>query len=81
VNSWVREFFGALQPYEIGASINFLDRDDQDRVPIAYGEDKYRRLGELKNRYDPGNVFRLRQNIAPSPKIRSLPVGTEVSLP
>ncbi|MGH2547534.1 MAG: BBE domain-containing protein [Acidimicrobiales bacterium] len=46
--------------------VNFLDHDDQARVRTAYGEDKYRRLVALKDRYDPDNVFRLNQNIAPS---------------
>ncbi|MGH2688590.1 MAG: FAD-binding oxidoreductase, partial [Actinomycetota bacterium] len=78
---WVRGFFGALQPYELGAPINFLDRDDQERVPTAYGEDKYRRLAALKSRYDPDNVFRLNQNIPPSPETRSLPAATHVGRP
>ncbi|MGH2721849.1 MAG: FAD-binding oxidoreductase, partial [Actinomycetota bacterium] len=68
--AWVRGFFGALQPYEAGASINFLDRDDQERVPSAYGGDTYRRLQALKGRYDPGNVFRLDQNIAPVARVQ-----------
>jgi hypothetical protein len=55
--AWAQAFFAALEPYQTGAYVNFLDRDDEDRVRIAYGADMYRRLVELKNRYDPANVF------------------------
>ncbi|MGH9268448.1 MAG: BBE domain-containing protein [Acidimicrobiales bacterium] len=71
----MREFFSALQPYEVGASINFLDRDDQDRVPAAYGEDKDRRLEALKSRYDPDDATGSTRT-SPRRPIRSLPCGT-----
>ena len=35
-------------------------------VRASYPADTYRRLVELKNEYDPTNLFRLNQNIAPS---------------
>ena len=31
-----------------------------------YGEEKYQRLVEIKNKYDPQNLFRLNQNIKPT---------------
>jgi len=36
----------------------------RDRVRAFYGGN-YERLAELKNRYDPTNLFRINQNIAP----------------
>ena len=43
---------------------NYLPADDHDRIREAYGVN-YRRLVELKRRYDPENLFRLNQNIDP----------------
>ncbi len=65
-STWTRGFFAALDPYQTGAYVNFLDRDDEVRVRSAYGDEKYGRLAALKHRYDPDNVFRLNHNIRPS---------------
>ena len=70
--AWARGGFAALQPYQTGAYINFLDRDDQDRVPSSYGVSKYQRLVALKDRYDPDNVFHLNHNITPSEPVGAL---------
>jgi FAD/FMN-containing dehydrogenase len=64
--AWAREFYSAIQPHQVGAYVNFLDRDDAERVPAAYGEGTYRRLVALKDRHDPDNLFRLNHNIRPS---------------
>ena len=45
--------------------VNFLTQDEGDRVRTAYGEN-YDRLVQLKNKYDPTNLFRMNQNIQPS---------------
>ena len=46
--------------------MNFLGEEGQDRVKEAYGKEKYRKLVELKRKYDPSNFFHLNQNISPS---------------
>jgi hypothetical protein len=38
-----------------------------DPVQAAYSGDKYRRLSEIKHRYDPENIFRFNQDIKPVP--------------
>ncbi|MFD0531586.1 BBE domain-containing protein [Kitasatospora arboriphila] len=42
-----------------------MDEGDS-RIEQAYGAAKYRRLRALKRRWDPGNLFRLNQNIPPA---------------
>ncbi len=54
-------------PYARGVYVNYLGVGEaSDRVRAAYGNEKYARLVELKNRYDPTNTFRYNQNIKPS---------------
>jgi hypothetical protein len=48
--------------------VNFMPDDESDRVEKAYGMN-YPRLAEIKGRYDPDNLFRMNQNIRPSPKV------------
>ena len=64
---WARRFAEAVQPYVSGGPyINFLGDEGEGRIRAAYGEAKYARLAALKKRYDPGNLFRLNQNIRPA---------------
>ncbi len=62
---WVRGYSDAVAPYsEPGGYINFMDDDDRGRVRDNYGAN-YDRLVEIKRRFDPDNLFRINQNIAP----------------
>jgi len=63
--SWARDFFSATTPFA-GSSVyvNFLTQDDTGRINDAYGPN-YQRLVQVKNRYDPQNLFRQNQNIKP----------------
>ena len=47
------------------AYVNSLENEGEARVRAAYGPAKYDRLVALKRRYDPGNLFRRNQNVAP----------------
>ncbi len=62
---WVRAVHQAMAPHATGGVyVNYLDTDDADRVTAAYG-DHYRRLSEIKQRWDPDNLFRANHNITP----------------
>ena len=64
--AWAKKFFDAAAPYAIGtAYVNFMPGDEIERVEKAYGA-SYRRLAQVKRRYDPSNLFRLNQNIPPA---------------
>jgi FAD/FMN-containing dehydrogenase len=64
--AWAQTLHRAMSPALTGASyINFLSAEGNDRVRAAYGSN-YDRLVALKDEYDPTNLFRLNQNIAPS---------------
>jgi FAD/FMN-containing dehydrogenase len=69
--SWARAAYEALAPHQVGVYVNFLGDEGQERVRSAYGEAKYRRLAEIKARYDPDNIFRLNQNIRPMAPVRA----------
>ena len=64
--AWARETFDALSPFMADRSYtNYLSAEDHDRVRQAYGPN-YERLAELKQKYDPANLFKLNQNIPSS---------------
>ena len=63
--SWARALYERMGPHATGtAYVNFMPSDEADRVEAAYGEN-YRRLAEVKQRYDPHNLFRMNQNVKP----------------
>lgn len=63
--SWVRGLFDKLRPVmKPGVYVNFMSGDEQDRVSEAY-RDHWDRIVAVKSKYDPGNFFRLNQNVPP----------------
>lgn len=65
VITWARDFFKASQPFaSAGAYVNFMTDDESERVSSVYGSN-YQRLAEIKQKYDPENVFHYNQNIRP----------------
>jgi FAD/FMN-containing dehydrogenase len=66
--AWARRFQQALEPHSASdVYVNFLDADDDaSRVRRAYGEEAFRRLADVKARYDPDNVFHHNKNVPPA---------------
>lgn len=63
---WVRDYWDALAPYQCGVYVNFMMDEGPDRVREAYGARTYERLAAVKRSYDPENLFRINQNVAPA---------------
>jgi FAD/FMN-containing dehydrogenase len=65
--AWARGFLQGLKPHRAGGVyVNFLDADDDaSRIREAYGDRTYRRLADVKAKYDPDNAFHHNRNIRP----------------
>jgi FAD/FMN-containing dehydrogenase len=64
--AWARQAFQAMEPFlGRGGYVNYMGGDEtEDRVVEAFGPN-YKRLREVKRRYDPENLFHMNQNILP----------------
>jgi FAD/FMN-containing dehydrogenase len=69
--AWVTAVSDALRQADAGAYVNFLADEGAERVRAAYPGRTWDRLAAIKRRYDPGNLFRLNQNIAPAAEAAS----------
>src|SRR4029079_816753 len=58
--AWTRGCFQAMRPFSTGGVyVNFLTEEEgQDRIEAAYGKATLDKLGALKKKYDPENIFR-----------------------
>lgn len=65
--AWARGVWEACRSASSGGVyVNHMDADEgEDRLRQAYPPDTWRRLVEVKTRWDPTNRFRLNQNIRP----------------
>jgi len=64
--AWVRDYYTAMEPFsDPGGYVNFAGDEEQSRdAESNYGK-LLVRLREVKREYDPHNLFRVNQNIAP----------------
>jgi hypothetical protein len=64
--AWVRELSADLNQGDDSAYVGFLGDEGEQRVRAAYPARTWERLAAIKAKYDPENVFRVNQNIAPA---------------
>jgi FAD/FMN-containing dehydrogenase len=63
---WAKDYWLALHPFSAGGGyVNMMMDEGEDNVKAAY-RDNYARLAQVKRKYDPGNLFRLNQNVKPA---------------
>lgn len=68
LREWAVDYWEALHPHSMGGGyVNFIGAgESQDRVRGTY-RGHYDRLTEIKQAYDPHNLFHANQNIEPNP--------------
>jgi hypothetical protein len=64
--AWTLSLFDAISTKSTGPYLNFMDVEGEARIREAYPEATYKRLAEVKRKYDPDNLFQQNQNIVPA---------------
>jgi FAD/FMN-containing dehydrogenase len=65
ITRWAKSYWEDLHPLSAGGGyVNFMMEEGADRIEATY-RDNYRRLREIKAKYDPENLFHVNQNIEP----------------
>jgi hypothetical protein len=62
---YIRSYWSTIEKFTDGFYTNVGDYETQARVNKNY-RGNYQRLVEIKDRFDPGNLFRLNANVRPS---------------
>lgn len=72
--AWTEGLAAKLAPADAGGYIGFFGPHDSDRIRSAYPAATLARLRQLKATYDPSNLFRHNDNVAPALVDGSVPV-------
>jgi len=66
--TWIKQFWTRLEPFTQGFYVNDGDPDAYARPASVHANYRgnYDRLVEIKNKYDPTNLFRLNANVQPT---------------
>jgi hypothetical protein len=64
-SAWTNALWHTIRPEGSGVYVNFLEKEGAERLRDAYPPATFARLVDVKRKYDPRNMFRFNQNIAP----------------
>ncbi len=65
--AWIKQFWTGLEPFTHGFYSNDADLDAHAPASVSANyRGNYGRLVEIKNKYDPNNLFRLNANVQPT---------------
>jgi hypothetical protein len=65
ITNWAKSYWDACHPYSMGGAYsNFMMDEGQERVKASY-KGNYKKLVDIKRKYDPLNFFKINQNIKP----------------
>ncbi len=64
--AWIRQFWEPLEPYTTGFYVNDAAPDASRMETVRAYRKNHARLVQVKNRYDPTNLFRLNSNVVPT---------------
>ena len=66
--AWIKEFWKKIEPFTQGFYVNDADPDAYVNAAFVHSNyrENYDRLVDIKNRYDPKNLFRLNANVQPT---------------
>ena len=64
--AWIRQYWEPLEPYTTGFYVNDAAPDESRMATVQAYQQNHARLVQVKNRYDPANLFRLNSNVEPT---------------
>jgi FAD/FMN-containing dehydrogenase len=73
--AYLRQFWTSIEPFTYGFYVNDFENDRTAAQVQANYRENFERLVQVKNRYDPQNLFRLNANIQPTVARATPPPG------